>query len=110
MLSVLKLQTTKFDEKFYTKEVQVVFEDHLQLILDSSPLVQEIDSVRKIKWQGDFTGMLHEMGISGNIHWLVMRINGLTSGHDDFSGFDRILIPTELVLESIMNRYLVRKK
>lgn len=78
--TIATLKRPPGDEVMYEPEFRTILETHLQ-ILRYHPTTQRSNvSPDKIhQYEGDFYGLLGEMGVSLDKHWIYMRVNGMES-------------------------------
>lgn len=100
-MEILKEQTTIFDSTLNVDKYRQVVEDHLLWLTKRTTNHIDITDNDKIKWAGDFYGLLNEKGVSPDQFFLVARMNGLTSSNDDLSELLTILLPNETDVELI---------
>lgn len=61
----------------------VLLESHLPFLRDHpSNGILEVDGQIGAKYRGDFQGLLDYLGIDRSMHYLIMRLNGLSRGQD----------------------------
>ncbi len=68
------------DSVYYDPRFRTVIETHLP-ILRTAPSTQRqrISPDMIHRYEGDFYGLLIELGVSFQFHWIFMRVNGLES-------------------------------
>jgi hypothetical protein len=70
-------------DDYYDGDFLILLESHLTYFLNNKitgTLV--VEPAIAMKYRGDLYGMLKEIGIPSKYHYMVMRINGYTSGAD----------------------------
>jgi hypothetical protein len=96
---------------YYDPTFRVTLESHLQFIINhSSTTILTLATNDSYRFEGDFYGLLGAKNIPAHLHWLIMRMNGLTSTTDFKEGVVSILTPNENMLENIRNLYMVNRK
>lgn len=105
-LSVSTLQVEPRNISFSTTGFRNIIENHLQwLIASDSTTMKEVDAHHLVKYRGDFYGMLLAMDLPVDIHWIILRMNGLTSTLDFNGGMSAILVPSLRDLNVLLGRY-----
>jgi hypothetical protein len=65
---------------FYDQAFRNVLEDHLTLLRSSERTRERsVEPMVAYKFEGDFFGLLAHHGIQPYLHWVIMRLNGMTS-------------------------------
>ncbi len=83
-----------------------VIEDHL-LILRKDPetVVVMVTPMQLYKFEFDLTRLFRELGIRPELHWIVMRINGLQSMRDVPKNTLTILVPSLVKISRLLQSY-----
>ena len=92
---------TYFDDPGFKK----VLEDHVKLLRETTTKILTVEPVRAIRYEGDFYGLLKEMGIPSEIHWLVAQMNYLDCSEDYRSSKLEIFLPEEGNLDILYSIY-----
>jgi hypothetical protein len=90
-----------FDPRFLT-----VIESHLTYLRslpDNSFLT--VTDLLAYKYEGDFYGLLFELGVPHYLHQIVLRINGYSSSADYKSEMHPIVMPKESAIQLIANTF-----
>lgn len=65
---------------YFEPAFRQVMEEHLELIRTAgSPPVLSIPPILALRFQGDYFGLLENLGVPVYLQWITMRVNGLTS-------------------------------
>lgn len=68
------------DPVYYDPRFRTVIESHLTILRNSPTTQRQRISPDTIhRFEGDFYGLLIEMGVSFQFHWIFMRVNNLES-------------------------------
>jgi hypothetical protein len=79
---------------YYNPSFRVVLEYHLEWLRTRPRTVQaEIPLNMALRHEFDLFGFLKEIGIPEQLHWIVMRVNGLTSPEQFRTDSPVLLIP-----------------
>lgn len=62
-----------------------------------------------VKYEGDFYGLLGELGVDVKYHYITMRVNFLSNSGDYSGNLDQIVIPSITEIEILANIYLTKK-
>lgn len=94
------------DRRFYSAEWYRVVESHLQWIR-TLPGNQEVvvEDAIAYKYEGDFMGLLQELRIPMEIHWVVLRLNGYTSPADYTYDRTKITLPDQGAVGKLFNTH-----
>lgn len=92
---------------YYEQQFRVLLEDHLTYLKSLTTTRRiSIDQQLGYKYEGDLDGLLTQLNIRPEFHFIVMRLNGLTSPQEFNS--DRtstLLIPDNKEIERIRSSY-----
>lgn len=90
-----------FDSKF-----KQLIEDHIELICsDEHSSEITVSNVDAAVYHGDFNGLLLANGVEHNLHWIIMRMNGLTSPMQYTSDNTTIRLPDISYINILVNRF-----
>lgn len=104
------------DTIYYDPGFRQVIETHLPILRRAGGIqVYTVPPEKIYQHEGDFYGLLAEMGISLQFHWIYMRVNGLESAHqfgqqlhdpykNQFSF--QLIIPSVEIIADLKNMYL----
>lgn len=110
-MSINQRMVKSGDRRYYSAQWHRVVESHLQWILDlPSNQVTRVDDAVAYKYEGDFMGLLQELRIPMEAHWVVMRANGYTSPTDYTYDKTQILIPDLAAVGRIFNVFVTVNK
>lgn len=107
-LSVSSLSRVKTSPKLETASFRDVMEDHLTILRGSTTNnAIAIYPTDKYKWQGDFFGLLKEKNISEELHWITMRMAGLSDPllFDEAFVGDVLLVPSASTINTLAARH-----
>lgn len=105
-------------EVHFNPKFRAVIEDHLNILKTANVSIEPIDLQLFWKYEGNFYGLLTEMGIKMNLHWIYLRVNGF---HHPFEfakevrdpldkRYDPILInPSEKLISDLIKYHMSRK-
>lgn len=99
------------DPRYYNARWHRVVESHLKWILNlPGNQIVRVDDAVAYKYEGDFGGLLQELRVPMEMHWVVMRMNGYTSPAD--YSFDRtqILIPDTASIARLFTSFVTVNK
>ncbi len=75
----------------------------------AKPKAVELSGAQEVRHRGDFFALLNELLISQELHWIIMRLNGLNSPMEYQGNLEVILIPDNSFLELILRRFMNRR-
>ncbi|HRM29451.1 MAG TPA: hypothetical protein PLH48_02845 [Acinetobacter johnsonii] len=98
-------------EVFYEPGFRIVLEDHLTYLINHpSSEVFTVEPGPAHKYEGDFYGLLQAYKLPAYMHWIIMRMNSMTSPMEYRDNKLDILKPSAEVLEKIRNTYKSQTK
>ena len=99
------------DARYYSAHWHRVVESHLQWIrsLPNNQVVRVQDAVA-YKYEGDFMGLLQELRIPMELHWVAMRLNGYTSPTDYTYDRTSLFIPNPTTISRIFTTFVTVNK
>jgi hypothetical protein len=88
---------------YYSEAWRNTIEQHLSWLLGQStnvtvPLVPS----DTIKYQFDFFGLCQEYGYAPYLHWIILRMNGLTGPTEYCGQFSMITVPNSTVVNQLL--------
>lgn len=87
----------------------VTLESHLTHLRKSPDLkMVNITSLQQGKFEGDFYGLLQDLGYATAYHYAILRINGYDSPTDYAGDPISILIPSQSDLDMLKNTHMTR--
>ena len=96
---------------YYSAEFRNVLEDHMTY-LRSHPENSEVTIAPNIgyKYIGDLAGVLHHYNVPYNLHWIVMRMNHMTSPIDYRDTMLNLDIPSFTAVERLRTTHMSQSK
>lgn len=96
MSAIDKLMIPIGADIYYTDNFHNVLEDHMTYLRGlASTTKQEVEPIDVVRYQADFFGLLVKFGVRAELHWVVMRMTGLTSPSDVPEDLAFVLIPDD---------------
>jgi hypothetical protein len=97
-------------ESFYFEEgfIQAI-ETHLTYLRQKNTTFKTIDNHLLDKYQGDFYGLLDELGIAKEYHYTIMRVNDFSNGDCYRSNMTMIVMPSLPAIDLIKDTYRTKK-
>lgn len=110
-MSILELQASAGPKVFYDNSFRVVLETHLHwLRTHPSTRSTMIDVGAGHKNQYDLYGLLVELAVPRELHWITMRLNDLTHPIQFNDEIEQLLIPDQGIISNLAANYLSTKK
>lgn len=104
--SLWKSMTNDGTRVYYDESFRNVLEAHLSYLKNSSRSINaRIPEEIAIRNEYDFFGVLLELGIQHQLHWLVMRMNGFYSPTEYTADTLQIIIPDQTDVDAIRTRH-----
>lgn len=93
-MQINTLMVEQGPQVFYDNKFRAVLEDFMSFF-KSHPTTYRIsiEPIQAYKYEFDLFGLLTDCGISINLHWLVMRMNNMTSPTDATKNLLTLIIP-----------------
>jgi hypothetical protein len=89
---------------FYTPEFRVMIESHLKYLREHPETqILNLNPHSVYKYEHDLFGLLGELNIPPQHHWIVMRVNGYTNPVDLVEGTETLLIPSLSAITSLLS-------
>lgn len=109
--SINKLQRNLGSNVTYSEAFKRVLEDHLTVIKnDPTTEVVEVNDQVAYSNEGDLIAVLDHYNIPTEHHWLIMRLNDMTSPQEFSVDKSALLIPSRTTFESILNAFRTDQK
>ncbi len=106
-----KLERDMGPDIVYSEGFKQVLEDHISVIRqDPTTEVVEIDPQVAYANEGDLTAVLDHYNMPMEQHWLIMRVNGLTSPQEYSADITTLLFPSRTTFDSILSGYRTDQK
>ena len=108
MLSVTRGMVSQGDVNLYKRSFIQVIEDSLQYIItDPSTEKHGITPHNLLKYRGDFYGLLLEMGYRSDMHWIILRTNGMVNSMDFNFNIEEIILPSREYMNRILLKHMI---
>lgn len=110
-MAIEDLMIGAVDLSYYDAGFRTVLEDHLTYFRNhpqTQPMA--VQSMDKEVFEFDFYGMLTQMKIARELHYVTMRLAGLTSPTDSFKDLEVILVPDATVVNKRLQAYRTKKR
>lgn len=96
---------------YYSLAFRNMIEDHLQWLITnptSAPIT--IEPGIAYKYAGDLEGVLRYQGVSNRLHWIIMRMNAMTSPSDYRDTMLQLHVPEPSVIERLRSGFAAQTK
>jgi len=103
------LQQNNGNPEYYSTEFKQLLEDHLPNIKTRYMRTFVPTEEQNMRAEGDFYGLLTEHNIPMDLHWVTMRINGLTSPTDYEGNLATVFIPDASVISGLLQKFRAKK-
>lgn len=92
---------------YYNDAFRVVLEDHIAY-LKTHPGTTVIypDSMQRHRYEFDLFGLLTQHNIPAYLHWIIMRLNRLSSPNIKLDDINLLLIPDPSIIEQIRQSHV----
>lgn len=102
---------TDLEDVYNDSNFIVMLESHLNYFRASANVGYKVISEHQsFKFEGDFYGLLNDLGLDKKHHYIVMRLNGLASSSDYKGSVFQILIPDLAEVNLLKNIYMTRNE
>lgn len=111
MATVNELEIPAGDNLFYDQGFMNTLEDHMTLLRsDPNTETAEIEPYKAIIFEGDLFGLLSNMGLPRQYHWLTMRLNRMNSPTHLTRDMTSLNLPDRDRIERMKSLYSVQNK
>ena len=88
---------------YYTDSFRTMIEFNLQWLLTSTYIsTMAINNHDAYVYEYDLFGLLTSMSIPWQLHWIIMRLNGLNSSEEFTADMTNLYLPTEAVITNMV--------
>jgi len=106
-----QMASTSGPDVYYDQRFRVILEDHMTFFREHpQTALRQIKFHDAFKFEGDLSGLLYELNIPIELHWLVMRINKFTSPVQNDETLKSILVPERSVVERLRSVFMNKNK
>lgn len=110
-MTVNELARQSSDYYYQREEFRNIIEDHLQVLKHKGTKIPiPVSAYQESKYRGDFYGLLQNLQIPVELHWIVLRINGLHSPMDYQGTMIEIIGPDHNYIKLLLQRYMNSRK
>lgn len=96
---------------FYDSAFRNVLEDHMTFLREHSQTIQiTVEPTQAYRFEHDLFGLLAHYNVPVHFHWLVMRMNKMTSPTDSHRDINTLLVPDHTVVEHIRQSHMTRRR
>jgi hypothetical protein len=106
MFTVQKLTIENGDLGFTSEGFRQIVEDHLVYFRSKDSTVIQLEPHDEYMYIGDLFGLLTKLNFEVALHWIIMRVNNLTSPIDYKGDLQYLIIPQKNKLNILLARYL----
>ncbi len=109
--TIVNLTTDNGPEVYYDNNFRATLDTHLEYLRKhQTTSVQQITPIDLDLYKGDFYGFLSSKGTPKYLHWIILRLNDMTSPLDFTPEMSIILIPDYQTVDLIRQQYLMIQK
>jgi hypothetical protein len=96
---------------YYEANLRVVLEDHLTFLRQHPSTVQlNVTEGDAYRFEYDLYGFLRRFGVTGQVHWLVMRMNHMTDPSEFGPQYTELLVPSEQTVGQIVQSHQTTRR
>ncbi|ARV76738.1 hypothetical protein PHABIO_107 [Pseudomonas phage Phabio] len=116
--TIMTLMAQPGPELFYDPKFRLMVETHINILRNHFVTREDIPANHYYQYEGDFYGFLVGRSIPAHLHWVYMRVNGMTNPNqfakdlrNYYTGMVKptLLIPNDGVLSDIQRMYVSLK-
>lgn len=109
-MAINRLSSPPLDALYFEDDFTLLVETHLDW-LKRHPQTQvlTVDPHATFKYAYDFYGYLFEAGVPAQLHWTIMRVNGLTAPHEFDRTFTQMVVPSVSAINTLRQLYLTSR-
>lgn len=94
----------------YDAGFRLLIEDHMTYLRNHSTTTQlTVDGSMAYKYVGDLSGLLAYYQVPRYMHWIVMRMNNMTSNADLMETTSTLLLPDQSTISKLSSTYRTKK-
>ena len=109
-MSVLNQAGGEGNLEMYSLGIRQALEDHLEILQTTGiSTIAQLTAGQASKYKGDFYGLLGSLGVSSDIQWITMRVNGYHSPADYTEDRAKVLILQPVAVSNILDRHLATR-
>lgn len=106
-----QLREQRQPQGFYGPAFRQVLFDHMEIIKTKSARnLRTVEPAQAYKYKGNLKGLLSELGVTPDLHWVAMTINDLKNDFRDIESVERIMIPDSAYVNILWSIFIARKK
>ena len=91
--------------------LDILLFDHIPVIREKSAnMVRSVEPAQAYKWIGNLKGLLSELGVTPDLHWVAMHLNGIKNDFRDIQSVERIMIPDVNYINQLWSIYTAKKR
>lgn len=110
-MSVNELMISQGPSIYYSNEFRNVLEDHMSFLrADQGTRVVAVDPGLAYRYEHDLYSYLRNANVEANIHWLVMRMNGMTTPMEFGPEYQLLAIPDIGTVDRIRQSHMSSRK
>ena len=72
--------------------------------------MRTVEPAQAWKWKGNLKGLLSELGVTPDLHWVAMNINGLRNDFRDIESVEQIMIPDVTYVNILWSIFTAKKR
>lgn len=110
-ITITDLMVAEGPSLYYEEGFRNLIESHLTFLREhpqTSPLTQKPHS--GYKYENDFYGYLQDHNVPSHLHWIILRINGMTSPMEFGGEEEFIWIPDNAIIQQLATTYASQRK
>lgn len=105
-MNIHELATDDGEDVFYDPDFHIVLESHMTYLkMLPGTRMMMIEPQVAYRNEGDFNGVLDELRVPKQHHWLTMRMNDLRSPNDFTADMQSIIVPDYAEVDLIRSVY-----
>lgn len=105
-MSINQLATPSGPDVYYTHGLHVEFESQMKYLREHSETVMvELNPNDVYRFEFDFFGLLDQLGVKRQYHWVIMRVNDFNAPNELTQETTHLLMPSESLLTNIQKLY-----
>ena len=106
-----QLRDQRQPQGWYDPAFRQVLYDHMPLIKTRSMTnIRRVEPAQAYKWIGNLKGLLSDLGITPDLHWVAMTINGLKNDFRDIESVEQIIVPDSTYINILWSIFTAKKR
>ena len=106
-----QLMSAPGPDVIYEEGFRLLIEDHMTYLREHvTTATLSVEGSMAYKYVGDLSGLLTHYQIPRFLHWIIMRMNNMTSNSDLLESTTSLIIPDQSTVSKLSSTYRTKNK